>query len=339
MIVVEEDETYDRIEGVGGSIVVYGTVTGDVSGAAGNIHVAEGGTVEGSIAGAAGNININGDIRGDVSGGGGGYVEVGETAQIGGDVAVGSGYLSVDGAIDGNVNAGAETIVLGPNANIGGEFRYDAESFTEDPNATVAGGVVHEPDIGGTVGDVVDVFTVPPWITTIYGLIANLLLGIVLLAAFPSFSSGVATRVADDPLVSGGVGILSMIAIPILLVLVAITIVGIPLAIAGGFGFAIAIWIGVVYGQYAIGTWVLGLAGVGNRWLALMVGLVGFAILSAIPFLGRLLELIAFLLGVGALALGLHKGYRTRHSGRVGGRQTTLEEVASDASTEQEEQS
>ncbi|SDQ45334.1 polymer-forming cytoskeletal protein [Natronobacterium texcoconense] len=334
-VVVEEDETYDSVEGVAGSVVVYGTVTGDVAGVAGNIHVAEGGTVEGSLEGAAGNVRIDGTVEGGVAVGAG-QVEVSETARIGGGLDAGAGALAVDGAVDGDVRVGAETIVLGPNADVGGEFRYDAENFEEDPDATVAGGVVQDSTIGNTVDDFVDAFTIPTWLSVMYGLLANLLLGIVLLAVFPSFSRGVAARVADSPLVSGGVGFLTMIGVPIVIALVAVTIIGIPLAIALAFVFALAIWIGVVYGQYAVGSWVLGLADVQNRWLALVVGLVGFALLGLIPFLGGLLELIAFLLGLGALTLGLYDRY-TRPGRR--GRQTTLDEVPGDATAGSGEES
>lgn len=324
-VVVEEGETVRDIDGIGGSIVVYGTVAGDVSGLAGTIHVAEGGTVEGSIDAAAGTIRVDGTVGGGVTAGSG-HVSVSETGRIGGDVAVGTGHLSVDGTIDGDVRAGAETIVLGPNADVGGEFRYDAADFTRDPGASVGGEVVRDTDLGGGVD-----LSIPGWVSTVYSLLANLLLGMVLLAVFPRFSRGVAGRVADDPLVSGGVGFLTLVGVPIALVLIAITIVGIPAAIAGAVAYALAIWVGVVYGQYAVGAWVLGLADVENRWLALVVGLVGFAILGLVPILGGILEFVALLLGLGALSLGFVGGYRARR-GRARGRQTTLDEVPGEPS-------
>ncbi|SFC08969.1 protein CcmA, bactofilin family [Halobiforma haloterrestris] len=329
-VVVEDGETVDGIDGVAGSVVVRGTVTGDISGAAGSIHVVEGGTVEGSIEAAAGSLRIDGDVGGDVAVGGG-HVDVSETGRIGGDLEAGSGYLSVDGTIDGDVRAGAETIVLGPNADVGGEFRYDADSFTEDPDATVANGVVQDPGIGDDVGGIGGGFTVPDWVGTVYGLLANLLLGAILLAVFPVFSSGVAGRVADGPVASGGVGFLTLIAVPITLAAAAITIVGIPLAILGAFAFGLAIWVAAVYGQFAVASWALGLAGADNRWLALVVGLVAFALLGLVPILGGLLEFVALLLGLGALAFGLRDAYRARRGGPAGGRQSTLDEVGDES--------
>jgi len=330
-VVVEEGETYDGISGISGSIIISGTVTGDVSGVSGQIHVTETGVVEGSIEAAAGTVLIDGRVDGDVSAGAG-HVEVSETGEIGDDFDVGTGFLRVDGRVGGDVRAGAATIELGPNTDVGGEFRYDAGSFTQDSGATVAGGVVQDSSLGDGFGVTTDLSPMSSTLATIYGLFASLLLGAVLLAAFPSFSRGVATRVARTPVTAGGVGFLTLIAVPIVLVILAITIVGIPLSVGGAIVFGIGIWVAVVYGQYAVAAWLLGLAGADNRWLALVVGLVGFTILGAIPFVGSLLEFFALLLGLGAITLGLREGYRSRRERRTEGQQTTLSEAAGDTS-------
>lgn len=316
VIVVEADETVDRIDAIAGSVVVRGTVTGDVSGVAGHVHVTEGGQVDGSVETAAGAVRIDGTVGGDIATGSG-HVEITDTARVGGNLDLGTGYLVVDGRVDGDVRASAERIVLGPNAAVGGEFRYDAASFSRDPASAVAGGVVEDPELGG---DTVDEFTVPSWLGLVYGLLANLLLGVGLLAAFPSFAAGVADRVSENPLVSGGVGLLTLIAVPILLVLIALTVVGIPLSLFGAVGFGAAIWIAVVLGQYAVGAWALGFTGVDSRWLALVVGLVGVALLGTVPILGALVDLLVLLVGLGALAVGLRGQFRSRRgSGSMSG--------------------
>ncbi|WP_119818092.1 bactofilin family protein [Halalkaliarchaeum desulfuricum] len=334
-VVVEEGTTYEQVDGVAGAIVVRGTVTGDVSGAAGTIHVTETGVVEGNIEAAAGTVRIDGTVEGNVDVGAG-TVEVGETARIGGSLQTGAGYVSIDGTIDGDVRAGAETIAVGQNAVIGGEFRYDAANFERHPDATIEGDVIRDRGLSGTFGPGFGVgfdgFQIPTWASVTYGFLANLLLGALLLFAFPRFSTGVADRVAGEPLKSGGVGLLTLVAVPIALVVLLLTVVGVPLAIVGAIAFAFAIWIGVVYGQYAVGAWVLGQLGRDNRWLALVVGLLGFALLGTVQYLGGFLEFIAFLLGFGALALGLRGSYRSRRDeGESTGRQATLDEVAGDS--------
>ena len=312
VVVVEADETVDRIDTVAGSIVIRGTVTGDVSGVAGHVHVTEGGQVDGSVETAAGAVRIDGTVTGDVATGSG-HVEITDTARVGGDLDLGTGYLVVDGQVGGDVRASAERIVLGQNADVGGEFRYDAASFSQDPASTVAGGVVEDPELGGDTGDE---FAVPSWLGIVYGLLANLLLGVLLLAVFPSFAAGVAARVSERPLVSGGVGLLTLVAVPILLVLIAVTVVGIPLSLFGAVGFGAAIWIAVVLGQYAVGAWALGFTGLDNRWLALVVGLVGVALLGTVPILGAIVDLVVLLVGLGALAVSLRAQYQSRRGSR-----------------------
>lgn len=306
-IVVEEGETVSSVNALAGSIVVRGTVTGDISGVAGTIHVAEDGRVEGSISGAAGDVRIDG--------------------AVGGDVNIGAGYVRVDGRIDGDARIGAETIVLGPNADIGGEFRYDAVKFTQDPAATVAGGVVEDSNLRDSVG----AFTLPNWVAWGYSLLANLLLGAILLALFPAFSARLAGRVSDEPAKTGGIGLLTLVGGPILLALIAITIIGIPLAVLGAIAFGLGIWVGVVYGQYAVGAWVLRRAGRDDRWIALVVGLVGFAILGAVPVLGGLFVFGALLLGLGALASGLRDSFKTQRRSGPRDRQTTFDESFADS--------
>jgi len=324
-IVVGADETVESVEAVAGTIVIRGTVAGDVSGAAGTVHITETARVGGDVAAAAGTVRVDGQVDGDVSVGAG-TLEVTETARIGGSVDAGAGYAAVDGAVGGDVTVGAETVVLGPNARIEGDFRYDAETLTRDPGATVEGRVVKETrESAGPIGGADAVGSV---VGAVYELLATLLFGVILLVAFPDFSAGVASRVGSSPVQSGGVGLLALVGVPLALVLVAVTLVGIPLAVVGAVAFAGAVWAGLVYGQFAVGVRVLAALGRENRWLALVVGLVGFALLGAVPVLGGLLELGSLLLGLGALVLGLRDAYRRRSGGRPADRQSTFDDAA-----------
>ena len=127
---------------------------------------------------------------------------------------------------------------------------------------------------------------------------------------------------------------LALVGGPILLALVAITIIGIPLAVLGAIAFGLAIWVGVVYSQYAVGAWVLRRAGRDDQWLALVAGLVGFAVLDVIPVLGGFLVFGALLLGLGALALELRDLCRARRRSGPSDRQTAFDESFGDSQAE-----
>lgn len=309
-IIVEDGETVESVDGVAGTILVRGTVTGDLSGVAGSIRITETGQVGGDVDASAGSVVIAGTVEENVQLGAG-SIDITETGNIGGDLDAGAGYIRVDGTVEGTVRAAGGSVSLGPNAEIAGEFRYDADEFSQHPDAAVDGGVIQDASLSGERGGDAGGSLLPSWFGSVYSLVASLLFGAVLLVAFPKFSSAVGTNVIEAPLRSGGIGLLSLILVPIALVLLAITIVGIPLAVIGTGLFVLGIWAAIVYGKYAVGRWAIGLTDQDNQWLALVVGLVGFAVLGLIPFLGGLLEFLVLLVGLGALVSGLRGLYRT----------------------------
>ncbi len=302
-IVVEEGETVDDLEAVAGNVIVDGTVTGDVNAVAGNVQIT--GEVEGDVEAAAGNVEITGTVGGDVSSAGGNVI-LAEGATIGGDLEAGAGTVAIDGTIDGDATIGAETIELGANAAIAGDLRYSGT--LEGNTDAVAGEITDEGWFD--VGFEAPAQPIAEWAFAVYAFVLNLLLGAVLLALFPRFSGNVARRVAGSPVRSGLVGVGVLIGIPILLIAIAITIVGLPVTVVGAFLFALLVWIAVIYGRFAVAAWLLSYVGVGNRWVALVVGLLGGALLGAIPYIGGLLNFLIFLLGLGALTIGLYASRR-----------------------------
>ncbi|WP_226482177.1 bactofilin family protein [Natrinema amylolyticum] len=307
-VVVEEGETVDSLEAFGGSVVVRGTVTGDVSAVGGDVRIERTGEVGGDLEAAGGGVIIAGTVDGDVDVGAG-SLTITEDGTVGDDLTAGVGSATIDGTVDGSAEIGAETIRLGESASIAGDLRYDGD--LEGNTDAVAGDIVEDSSLGVDVAPTIQPFA--SWLFAAYVLAVNLLLGAALLALFPRFSDGVADRVASSPLRSGGVGLLVFVGVPILLIALAITVVGIPLSMIGGFAFALLVWIGVVYGRFAVAAWLLSLVGLDNRWLALVIGLVAGAALSRlpVPFVGDAINLLVLLLGLGALARGLYGQWRT----------------------------
>ncbi|WP_222915562.1 polymer-forming cytoskeletal protein [Natrinema sp. SYSU A 869] len=307
-VVVEEGETVDSLDAFGGSVVVRGTVTSDVSAVGGDVRIERTGEVGGDLEAAGGSVTIAGTAGGDVNVGAG-SLTITETGTVGNTLTAGVGSATIDGTVEGDAEIGAETIRLGESASIAGDLRYDGD--LEGNTDAVAGDIVEDSSLGIDVAPTIQPFA--SWLFTAYVLAVNLLLGAVLLALFPRFSDGVADRVASGPLRSGLVGLLVFVGIPILLIALAITVVGIPLSFVGGFVFALLLWIGIIYGRFAVAMWILSLVGLGNRWLALVVGLVAGAALSRlpVPIVGEAINLLVLLLGLGALVRGLYGHWRT----------------------------
>ncbi|MFP4530673.1 MAG: cell shape determination protein CcmA [Halodesulfurarchaeum sp.] len=313
--VVAEGETVSGLDVMAGTVVIRGTVTGDLNGFAGDVVIAESGVVTGDVSVATGSLRIAGTVEGGVSAGAS-AVTLARTGSVGDAFSVGAGTVTIEGQVGNDATVGAETIVLGSTARIGGDLRYDG-GLTQDSGAVVEGSIVQDSSIGGFGPVGVSGHSWPSfgwgWLNAIYGLFANLLLGAMLLLVLPGFSNRVADHAAESPGWSAFVGLLALIGVPFLLALVAVTIVGIPLAILGLFGYLFVLWVGVVYGEYAVGRWLLGRrSDEPNRWYALGLGLVLFAVLGAVPIVGGLLVLGALLVGLGALISGLRGAYRRR---------------------------
>ncbi|WP_254532165.1 bactofilin family protein [Natrinema gelatinilyticum] len=325
-VVVEEGETVDGLESFAGTVIVRGTVTGDVSAVAGDVTIASTGSVEGDLEAAAGSVTIEGVVDGDVQIGAG-RVTVAENGTVNGTFMVGAGNVIVDGTIDGDAEIGAETIRLGETASITGDLRYDGD--LEGNTDAVAGSVEEDSSLGVDGGPTVQPFA--SWIVAVYTLVVNLLLGAVLLALFPRFSDNVAASVSTSPIRSGLLGLGVFVGIPVLLIALAITIVGIPLSIVGVIAFSFLLWIATVYGWFAVAAAVLSAIGIGNRWLALVVGLVVGAAITRVPIVGGLITFLVLLLGLGAIARGLYGHRRTvRERERGHGVRTGSDEPTTD---------
>jgi cytoskeletal protein CcmA (bactofilin family) len=299
-VTVESGETVSRLSGAYGTIIVEGTVTGDVSGAAGSVVIRDGGVVEGDLEAASGNIRIAGTVNGGVSTGAG-SIYLTETGVVDGDFEVGAGDVRIEGTINGDAKIGAETIRLGEAATIAGSLTYDGD--LQGNRDAVQGDITRDRSLGPSI--FTDLQPFASWVFSLYALLANFLLGALLLGLFPQFSDRVADRVATDPLRSGLAGLGTMLGVPVLLVLVAITVIGIPLSVAGLLAFVLFVWIGLVYGRFAVGMWLLSLADVDNRWGALVAGLLVAAVLGQIPVAGGLANFVIVLLGLGALVVEL----------------------------------
>jgi cytoskeletal protein CcmA (bactofilin family) len=307
-VVIEQGEVVtEDLTVAAGNLVVRGTVRGDLTALSGNVNVP--GRVTGDLTALGGNVRVTGTVGGTVSSvSGNTFVESG--ARVG-ELESASGTVVVNGTVAGDATLGAGSITLGPSAVVAGDLQYSGE-LVRTSGAQVEGVIVEEEEV-----QFEPVPAVPGWLFAAYGFLANLLLGVVLLAVFPSFSGSVADRALDSPLRSGGVGLLSFVLVPALLVVFAITIIGIPVSLLGALVYAFVLWSAAVYGAYAVGAWLLSLADAANRWLALVVGLLAVAVVSRVPILGGLVQFLVLLLGLGALSLALWRRYRGRRERRA----------------------
>lgn len=317
-VIVEEGETVDGLSAMAGTIIVRGTVDGNLEGVAGSVVIETSGVVTGDLSMSGGNIHVAGRVDGNAEVGSG-SITIARGGEIGGTLRGGAGSVSIDGSVGGDAVIGAASITLGESGSVGGDLRYDEEATFVNRGGSVGGSIVADPNIGGETASLPEI---PGWVFSGYAMLVNLVLGAVLLLVVPGFSERVNDTVAGEPLKSTGVGVAGLIGTPIALVILAITIVGIPLTIAGALLFGLLVWVALIYGRIAVGAWALKQVDVGNRWLALVVGVVGLGLIGQVPIVGGLVSLVTFLLGLGAIALVLVTLRRSGGDGEAPGADT-----------------
>lgn len=313
-IVVEEGETVSEdLTAFGGTVVVRGTVEGDLTAFAGNVIIEPDAEVTGNIEARAGNVRIAGTVGGTATVTGG-NVFIADTATIDGDLEATAGTTVVAGSVAGNADLIGESVTLTSTAVIGENVEYatgEEGEFVND-GATIEGSVTRNEDLS-TNGNFEGLDVGGP-VFGIYGFLVNALVGGLLLLMFPDTSRRIADRVVDEPLRTGGIGLLTVTGIPIAAIVIAITIIGIPVTIAVLTAFVLSLWVATIYGRYAVGAAILSYDG-DNRWADLLVGLVLVAALVRIPVIGGLFELVVLLLGFGAMTERLYqfvRGQRNR---------------------------
>ncbi|WP_277554196.1 bactofilin family protein [Halobaculum limi] len=308
-VVIAEGETVaDDLEAAGGTIIVRGTVDGDLQAAAGTVVIAPTGVVTGDLTGVAGAVTVEGRVEGATQFAAGSFT-LRESGVLVGDAEIGAGAVLIDGQVDGTLSVEADTLQVGSAAAIGGDLLYDTEEFTNE-GASVAGDVrATDLDFGGFDAAEISLFTLPSWVSVVYTVLVHLALGSILLAVVPRFVSEVGDLGLGRTAYSGGIGLGTLLVGPVLLVLLAVTIIGIPLAFLGAITYGVLLWVGLVLGAYVLGTWGLRAVDRGDvayaRWYALALGVLLVGVSRFIPG-GGLFRLALTVIGAGAVLLALY---------------------------------
>jgi hypothetical protein len=255
----------------------------------------------------------------------GGTATTEEDTVVEGDVVVLGGIVSVNGYIEGNLVGVGGVVNLNENAIVEGDLTTVAATLNRNPGAQVNGQVITGIDIPAlsVLPSTIDIpsfnrfepaispaaFTFWRIFWFIFRTILWGALAALVTMFLPKQTTKVSDAIIDQPLTTGGVGLLAVIVVPIILVLLAITCILSPVSLLG----ALAIVIAWAFGRIAIGLeignriaksfdkdWPVPLAaGVGTFGLALVVDSAG----TFIDCVGWLLPTVVGLFGLGGVIL------------------------------------
>jgi hypothetical protein len=239
-------------------VLTSGQIVKDLVVFGGNATLEQGSKATGDVVVFGGNLVIAGEVRGDVTAFGGG-IKVTDSAFIGGDLNTlgGNAQISPEATVKGNRLSGAGGIPL----------RIPTKIYT--PSSWI--------NFGPGTGIISAVFS-----ALILALLA------VLVALFlPTPTEQVAQTIGAQPIISGGVGLLTLVVAPALFLVLGVTIILIPLSLIGMMLFVIALLFGWIAIGLELGRRMTGIlhtqwatpinAGVGTLVLSLVVNLGMFA--------------------------------------------------------------
>jgi cytoskeletal protein CcmA (bactofilin family) len=305
----------DDLRAAGGDLVLSSTVGGDLVVFGGDVTIPAGAVIEGDAVIGAGNLHLGGTVRGDL------LVQAGTmdiTGTVMGSVKLyATDRININGSIQGDIVFAGPTVNLGPAARFDKDVSYWREDGEMNFGQVPVGGQTRfDPELKGKV-DRYSAISAERHVDrgTKGFFFGTMLSGILVIVLSVLLCKGI-FRLAGEALhrsywQSTGIGILTLILLPVAGLLISVTIIGIPVGLFLMAVFAFSIIFGLVITSMGFTAW-LERRRVNEwstgRFMLVSVGLyVAIKLVSVIPFVGWLAVLFAVFAGYGALVPGISR--------------------------------
>ncbi len=313
----------------GQTVTIGGVVTGDVIAAGRDVTIS--GSVGGTVRAAGNALTMDGSVGHDVVAGCATLV-IGPRATVGRDVLAGAGDASFSGRVARDVRAGGREATfsgyVGGNAYVrakelrlaeGAVLEHDLfytsrNTLEKSPGAIVRGRVEQHAPQGAARRR----HTGGPILGWLRGLIGFVILGSLFHLLFTSAGGRTLEALGRAPWTSLGVGVLLAFGFPCaaaFLFIVGLIFGGWWIALGALVLFFFALAVGYVIAATYAGRWLLARSGRGDAAFGwpLVAGLAALGLVTAIPFLGKLVGFLAALFGLGALAMAWNRARSADH--------------------------
>ena len=329
----------------GQTVIVSGTVKGDAYVSGGQVIVD--GVIEGDLLVAGGTVTLSGKIKQDVRmmGGNilisgeigrnltvmGGNIEIASTAILGGNLVGAGGNMIIASPIKGNVVAAVGQMTLTPKAKVAGDLTYFSDQeMLLSPGATVSGTLTHNlpkaeeiterlnrENLGKIlpqrIGRAVERVTSTLFIL---GLLNSVVVGYLLVHFFPNMGYQAILSIEEHPWQTLGVGLLGLVAIPLLILLMMGLLIGLSLGAMVALWFGVTLYLGKIVFSYWLGArFIQGMQRMAGPGITVTVGIILYYMLSAVTYVGPVVTVLAMVFGTGAWLRTLKVSYLI---GRVG---------------------
>lgn len=304
----------DDLYAGGRNVIISGRIDDDVMIAGENITM--NGTVGDMLVAAGETVLINGEVDGDLFAAGS-EVRIAPNAHIHGNVAVAGNEVTFEGGtIDGWVRASGNSIKL--DGTVGNYVELYGNEFTFGDNYRPASGTtittthdLNREELGNAPNDLqIVVNKEDTWgaalFFSIWFYVSLLITGILLMLIFRETTNDLHRFSTENYFRNTGVGFLLFIGIPIAAIILLVLVLTIPLSLLLMTLYGITLFIGYLLVSMTLGT--LGIRFFKSQntfsdyYWGLALGMIIILILSAIPFVGWVINLLLIFFGLGTLS-------------------------------------
>lgn len=270
----------------GGNVTVNGTIGGDLLAAGGNLTFSERSSVAGDAVIAGGNVTVNTPIRGN--------------ARVAG------GNITINSRIEGTLTVNSsQRLVFGPRAEVPGRIVYKGPSEASvDPAARISPIEFTRVEMDQRAENTLRALFTIAFLTK---LLAWMIAGWVLLRLWRAAFSRMEDSIRANPWGNLGMGLVTLIVVPIAAILLFLVLVGYYVALVGLAAYVLMILLASVIAALVLGSLIvrwLTKKTPGNvpDWQIIVIGVVVWHLVGLVPFVGAIAKFILFLMAFGALA-------------------------------------
>jgi hypothetical protein len=246
----------------------------------------------------------------------GGIASTAYGSNVSGDIVLVGGTLSIDGNVNGDIVSIGGSVNLGDNAIVNGDLSILGGTLQRSNLAIINGGInqnapgTFDFNFPGSKNNWWPFNTGRSLVTRVLNAVFQSLaigiLAVLIGLLLPHNIKNIASTIKREPLVSGGIGLLTIVVVPIVLLLLIITILLIPVSVLGFIALSLAVLLGFIAVGFEIGQRMAELvktswhpsisAGLGTLLLALVTSSA-----NLIPCVGWILGFVASIIGLGAV--------------------------------------
>jgi cytoskeletal protein CcmA (bactofilin family) len=306
----------------GGNVLVVGTVEGDLMSAGGTLNIS--GRVSGDERVAGGNIMISNFVGGDllVAGGqisvlSGAVIEkdveiaggnINFSGESNGKLSINGGNVYINGKVNGDLSINAESVKLGPNAVIAGNFKYSSlnEAVLEE-GAKINGTIDFSKMSISENKEMPIKQSFFGFIT--FGLIIKLITLIFTVLIFFYLFKNQAEAIVKEGVSNfwknTGKGFILLVVVPVAIILSFITVIGSVLGVIAMFSYIVLLIVSSIVANLFFAQlcmkYIFKKEEQKLNWWIIVLSILVFGLISLIPFIGWLFKFIIFLTAFSSL--------------------------------------